>query len=431
MTTTDSRVVPALPPDPGIPGARGLFREDGAEVLGRFLSTRSWSLVEARPVQVSYRPERSCLVRYRARATNPDGHPRVLTLTAETRHRQRPSSDPPTELEDRYGLPRPVERIGPYLVWAYPYDPSLEGLPDAAWGPSVRERLRAAGRPLRAVAVQPLRYRPRRRAVFRYTGLHGGRGGAAPQALFGKVLPGAKVERWRKVLPPRRRGLRVPVPLGSGDRGVLLFASLEGRSLRDLLLSGGSLPAPERLAALLDELPRVLGSAPGERDRNAPLRTASATAELVQRLIPQASAAVARLQEAVAEGVALDNVPSRTVHGDLYEAQVFVGRDYSLGLIDLDDSGPGDPAMDAANFAAHLIALALAVPHAGNRIMAYRSLVRSAFVQRLGVSPRELAWREALCLFALSTGPFRVLRPAWPAEVRRRAEVALRLAQAT
>ena len=429
--TTDARVVPALPPDPGIPGARGLFREDGEEVLGRFLGTRSWSLVEARPVQVSYRPERSCIVRYRARATNPVGHHRVLTLIAEVRHRPGPSSEPSTELDVRYGLPHPVERIGPYLVWAFPHDPSLEGLPDAAWGPSVRERLQAAGRPLRAVAVQPLRYRPRRRAVFRYTGLHGGRGGSAPQALFGKVLPGAKVERWGEVPSPRRRGLRVAAPLGSPDRGVLLFASLEGRSLRELLLSGGSLPAPHRVAALVDEVPRVLGSRPGERYRAAPLRTAAATAELVRRLIPEASTAVARLNDAVAEGVAVDEVPSRTVHGDLYEAQVFVGRDYSLGLIDLDDSGPGDPAMDAANFGAHLIALALAVPHAGNRIMAYRSLVRTAFLQRLDVSPRELAWREALCLFALSVGPFRVLRPAWPAEVRRRAEVALRLTQAT
>jgi hypothetical protein len=106
-----------------------------------------------------------------------------------------------------------------------------------------------------------------------------------------------------------------------------------------------------------------------------------------------------------------------------------VGQDYSLGLIDLDDWGPGDPAMDAANFSAHLIALALAVPGSGKRIMAYRSLVRQAFLDRLGVSPAELAWREALCLFALATGPFRVLRPHWPAEVRHRTDAALRLTE--
>lgn len=425
-TATDGHVVPVLPPDPGLPGARGLFREGGAEILGRFLSTRRWSLVESRPVQVTYRPGRSCIVRYRVRAINRDGHARVLTLSAETRHRPGRVTEPPPSFADRYGLPEPVEQIGPYLVWAFPYDPSLEGLPDAAWGPSVRKRLEAAGRPLRAVSVQPLRYRPRRRGVFRYTGLHGGRA-SAPQTLYGKVVRRVKLEGWDRLSARRRRGLRLATPLAPPHRGLLLFLALEGRSLRELLLAGGSLPSPERVAGLLEELPRALGASTEGHDRQAPLRTAQATSDVLRRLAPETASIADRLHEAVAEGVTRDDVPSRTVHGDLYEAQLFVGRDYSLGLIDLDDSGPGDPAMDAANFSAHLVALALAVPRSRTRLMAYRSLVRQAFVDRLGVSHRDLAWREALCMFALSTGPFRVLNPDWPAEVRRRADVALRL----
>src|SRR5918999_2275877 len=190
---TERALAPVLPPDPGLPGVRGLFRAGGSDLLGPFLTSRSWSLVESRPVQVTYQPGRSCIVRYRVRATNRQGEPRVLSLSAETRHRPGRAADPHPAFEERYGLARPVERIDPYLVWAYPYDPSLEGLPDAAWGPAVRERLAAAGRPLRAVAVQPLRYRPRRRAVFRYTGLRGGRA-SAPQALYGKVVRGVKLQ---------------------------------------------------------------------------------------------------------------------------------------------------------------------------------------------------------------------------------------------
>jgi hypothetical protein len=425
-TATDGPVVPVLPPDPGLPGARGLFRESGARILGRFLSTRRWSLVESRPVQVTYRPERSFIVRYQVRAINRDGHARVLTLSAETRHRPGRVTDPPASFADRYGLPEPVERIGPYLVWAFPYDPSLEGLPDAAWGPSVRKQLEAAGRPLRAVSVQPLRYRPRRRGVFRYTGLHGGRA-SAPQALYGKVVRRVKLQGWDRLPARQRRGLRLATPLAEPRQGLLLFLPVEGRSLRELLLTGGSLPSPERVAGLLEELPGALGASAEGYDRRAPLRTAAVTADLLRRLAPDAASTAGRLYEAVAEGVAVDDVPSGTVHGDLYEAQMFVGGDFSLGLIDLDDSGPGDPAMDAANFSAHLVALALAVPGSRRRFMAYRSLVRKAFLDRLGVSPAELAWREALCMFALSTGPFRVLNPDWPAEVRRRADVALRL----
>jgi hypothetical protein len=425
-TATDGHVVPVLPPDPGLPGARGLFREGGAEILGRFLSTRRWSLVESRPVQVTYRPGRSCIVRYRVRAINRDGHARVLTLSAETRHRPGRVTEVPPSFADRYGLPEPVEHIGPYLVWAFPYDPSLEGLPDAAWGPSVRKRLEAAGRPLRAVSAQPLRYRPRRRGVFRYTGLHGGRA-SAPQTLYGKVVRRVKLEGWDRLPARRRRGLRLATPLAPPDRGLLLFLPLEGRSLREVLLAGGSLPSPERVAGLLEELPGALGTSTEGHDRQAPLRTAEATSDVLRRLAPETASIADRLREAVAEGVTRDDVPSRTVHGDLYEAQLFVGRDYSLGLIDLDDSGPGDPAMDAANFSAHLIALALAVPRSRTRVMAYRSLVREALLDRLGVASAELAWREALCMFALSTGPFRVLNPDWPAEVRHRADVALRL----
>jgi hypothetical protein len=430
MTTTDPRVVPALPPDPGLTGVRGLFRDGGADLLAQFLHPRGWSVVESRPVQASYQPGRSCTLRYRVRALNPDGQPRVLTLSAETRHRPGRVIDPPEAFADRYGLPDPVERIGPHLVWAYPYDPSLEGLADAAWGPVVRERLEAAGRPLRAIAVQPLRYRPRRRAVFRYTGLHGGRAASAPEALYGKVLRRSKHGRWTKIGAARQRRIRVAMPLGGADASSLLFAPLEGRSLRDLLLSGGSLPSPERVARLVDDVPRALTTPGGERDRLKPLRNATAIADLIARLSPAARPSIARLLGVVAEGVDADDLPSRTIHGDLYEAQVFVGPDYSLGLIDLDDAGPGDPAMDAANFSAHLVALALAVPRVRKRLMAYRALVREAFLDRLDVPSWALAWREALSMTALATGPFRVLSPRWPDEVRRRADLAIRLVEA-
>jgi hypothetical protein len=429
--TTDRRLAPALPPDPGLPGVRGLFREGGAAVIEPFLAARSWSLVESRPVQVSYRPERSCVVRYRVRARNRYGDPRVLTLCAEARHRPGRAMEPPREFGRRYGLSEPLDRDRANLVWAFPYDPSLEGLPDAAWGPVVRDRLAVAGRPLRAVAVQPLRYRPRRRAVLRYTGLHGGYRAPAPEALFGKVLRPSKRRRASSLAVRSQWRVRLAMPLEPSMYGALVFPALDGRSLRDLLLVGASLPAPERVAGLLDALPRALAGPEGPMDRKGPVRTAESTHDLLARLVPETAAPGHRVVEAVAEGSAGEAVPLRTVHGDLYEAQVFVGEGYSLGLIDLDDAGIGDPAMDAANFCAHLIALALAVPGAQARLLAYRSLVRASFLRRLGIPPAELAWREALCMLLLATGPFRVLDPRWPVEVRRRVDLAIRLLEAS
>lgn len=152
---------------------------------------------------------------------------------------------------------------------------------------------------------------------------------------------------------------------------------------------------------------------------------AQPAARLVARLVPNHADDARRVVDVVARQ---PEVASQSIiHGDLYEAQVFVGEDYSLGLVDLDDLGVGDPAMDAANFCAHLLALAMAVPAAAERVLSYRRLVRPAFARSLGLASPALAWREALCMLLLAAGPFRVLDSAWPAEVGRRVSVAVRL----
>lgn len=376
-----------------------------------------------------YRPGVSCSVRYRVQARNRAGHPRVASLCGETRHRPGKVGPIPDEFEGRYQLPEPAERRGPNLVWAFPYDPSLPGLPDAAWGPAVRHGLTNAGQPVRAVAVEPLRYRPRRRAVFRYTGIYGGRPAPRPGSFFGKVLRRSKALRLSKLSVSGANGgaIRLAMPLTGSEAMPFLFAPLEGRSLRSLLLSGGSLPTPERVSSLLDDVPEALST--GEDSERSPAEMLGAARELLTRLVPGDRMAVERVAETVEEGAARDRLPRRRIHGDLYEAQIFVGRGFGLGLIDLDDAGIGDPAMDAANLSAHLVALALAVPGSAPRILAYRTLVRRSLLGRLDLSPSELAWREGLCMLLLSTGPFRVLAKDWPRRVSDGVRIALRLSQ--
>jgi hypothetical protein len=421
-----------LPPDPELPGVADLLVE-APGILAGFLAGQGWMLDETRPVQVLYRPGRSCDVRYQARARHPDGALRALSLVVETRARPRTPSPPPASFGERYRLPNPVTGAGPYLAWVFPYDPSLPGLIDAASGPMVRETLARTGRRATAVAVQPLRYRPRRRAVFHYLTLDRGRS----EALFGKVLRPGKAEAILGAAPHlrgrrwSRRRLRVSLPLDHSTDGALLFTPLGGRSLRDLLLTGGSLPAPGRLAGVLDDLPRLVGngSPPAPGSPKNPVRMAEHARTLLTRVVPKAAADVHRAADAIVERAQRDDtaLPDRLVHGDLYEAQVFVGEDYSIGLIDIDDLGPGDPVLDAANFCAHLIALGASVPEAWAPLVAYRELVRDAFLARLDVPPAALAWREALALLLLASGPFRVLEPNWPAEVVRRVEIVLAL----
>jgi aminoglycoside phosphotransferase (APT) family kinase protein len=111
------------------------------------------------------------------------------------------------------------------------------------------------------------------------------------------------------------------------------------------------------------------------------------------------------------------------VHGDLYENQVFVDGD-RLGLIDLDDLGPGDPLLDAANFSAHLLLLGTSATPAAATILRYRDELRAAFCHRFDADPADLRWREAYCLLRLASGPFRVLHPEWPCRMAQRLALA-------
>ncbi|HJV04996.1 MAG TPA: phosphotransferase, partial [Actinomycetota bacterium] len=380
---------------------------------------------EVRPVQVLYRPGRSCLVRFRSRAEHRDGRRRVFTLCAESRARDRALPPPSATASERADLAEPVGSRDGYRIWAFPYDPGLAGLAEAASGERVRRSLADLGRHHSAVHAEAVRYRPRRRAVFRYRALSRDRGRRWDRA-YGKVISPADVRRGLGIAASVHgsRRIRLVLPAGRLGEDVLLFDEAPGTSLRDLLVRGGSLPRPERIAALLDELPAAVGSAelptapdPGDRARSA--------ASLVERLVPAAGPGARRVADHVA--AAARRFSPRVVHGDLYEAQILVGEDFSLSLVDLDDLAIGDPAVDAGSFCAHLVALALSAPSARGRLVAYRSLARAAFLVRLGLSSPELAWREALRMLLLAPGPFRTLHPQWPREVRHRVDLAVRL----
>jgi hypothetical protein len=420
-----------MPSDPGIPGARGLLGSEGAAAVSGFLADRGLEAGDVRPVQAIYSPERSLLVRYRVAARGTSG-PRSLTVCAEVRRRHRSTRPVLDGFADRYGIEDPVDRRGDMTVWAFPYDPALAGMEEAASGKAVREALGAAGDRPAAVSVEPLRYRPRRRAVFRYRTLRHDRPGRRWATSFGKVLPRDKARRIESAAPGLDlAGRRVPlaVPAARVGEDGFVFPAMAGRSLRDLLVRGGSLPSASRVA----DLPLTLAAAvenagvDGLAERMGPVDLASSAAALVRHLVPGFSGDADRIVEAAAVGAEQDPGRPGIVHGDLYEAQIFVGQEYRLGLIDLDDLGRGDAALDAANFCAHLLALALAAPSAADRLIAYRRLVRPAFARALDVPLASLAWREAVCMLLLAAGPFRVLDPAWPAEVGRRVALAVRL----
>ena len=51
-------------------------------------------------------------------------------------------------------------------------------------------------------------------------------------------------------------------------------------------------------------------------------------------------------------------------------------------------------------------------------------MLRGGYLALLDVDEQELAWREALIMLTMATGPFRVLDPNWPERVAGRVALA-------
>ncbi len=375
-----------LPPDPGLPEAGDLLDGGGRALVASFLRRSGWAPGAIRPTQVYYRPARSLTVRFDVEARRDDGRPEPVVVTTEHR------------------------RGSPMRVWAFPDDPSLPGLAAASEIPGPPE---------------VLRYRPRRRAVLRSHHPAGG-------IVYTKVLPPTRAQRALRaaqaVCPDAHPDLRLALPSPTPAPGALHLPTLTGPSLRDLLVSGDPLPAPSRIAGLsrgLTAMAASVGATPlPDSPARARVESASEAAGLAGHLLPDLIPHLDKLVEAVTHGIDWDPADRRPVHGDLYEAQILVGNNDALGLLDLDDLGVGDPLLDAATLSAHLTVLALGTPAAAARILAYRDALRRAFLTDLDATETALRWREAYAMLLLAATPFRSLRPDWPSKIRTRIDAA-------
>lgn len=134
--------------------------------------------------------------------------------------------------------------------------------------------------------------------------------------------------------------------------------------------------------------------------------------ELIERFEPLAEQALARR--------------GPTVHGDLHEGQLVVDTDTIIGVLDIDDVGPGDPVDDMATVIGHLRYRAgTAVDGTGPAIDRYADELWRGFTVR--TDPVELDTVTAAVLVGLATGPFRIQQDDWATVVRGRLDLAERL----
>lgn len=275
-----------------------------------------------------------------------------------------------------------------FWVWRHPHDPRLPGLA-AACDPEAVGSWPGVGPGLTRLDL--LSYRPLRRAVLRATSQTGD--------TYLKVLRPDRAENLAA-----RQGLLAaagltPALAGRPAPGVLVTPEASGVSLATRLAGSGDLPSGEALIDLLDRLPEGLADLerrPAWADR---LDFHAATA--VQRLPEQAgriNALATRIQRALDTAPVGPLVPT---HGDFYEANVLVDEE-RLGLIDLDNAGPGLREDDLACLLAHVAALPALSPDRYGRVPGLLAEWTRDFCTR--VHPAALAARVSAVLLSLVAG---------------------------
>ncbi|MEW5989593.1 MAG: phosphotransferase, partial [Chloroflexota bacterium] len=253
--------------------------------------------------------------------------------------------------------------------------------PDLA-GPLLARHLRPAWKkefePAPAVTnITVLKYKPGRRCVLAYQLPGRSRNGqpAASRPVIGKVFRDERGERllalqeflWRDGFGPQAADkIYVPRPLAYvPEMRMLVQEQAAGATLNQLVEDPGLPKLVRRSAEGLAKLHNTPAPAPA----GFPLDAYTLASERVNldrftadlaTMRPADAAAVARLRDALqAWATQLPDPPALTpVHRDFYYSQVLFDE-ARLTLIDFDLLALGDPALDVANFTAHLYFLGL------------------------------------------------------------------------
>jgi len=286
------------------------------------------------------------------------------------------------EATDLDALARP--RFGPaslylpgwrLLLWAYPNDPELPGLPLLGDAHRVRDRLAESpaafglDRAPRTVTARRAKYVPGKRCGYVYQVEGGSRPGHGRRArrIYGKCYAGDGAARAHDVAgrvwdSPARVVGRLLLPQPYACDVATGIAWQEGLPGRPLLKQGGR---SERIVALAAEIGERLAALHGSRlglpvelshaDQVASLRGSLAAAralpsEPARRMLELG----ARLLEAAAREPEPDPV---TLHGSFRLSHVMATR-RGPAFIDLDGACSGDASVDLGRFAAHILKLA-------------------------------------------------------------------------
>ena len=303
-----------------------------------------------------------------------------------------------------------IDRGKPAEVFQYPDDPLLPGLAEAAYPETA---LRLLNRHVLAVGarrarVEVIRYRPGSRAVLRHS--------LGRVRFYARVMrPDAAAPLLAAREPIGRSSFVLPRLAGYWEEGgVMWLPEIPGRNLRRYIRRG-NMPDP---APLLDGL-ETLWAQPAAPDGSPPFNLPGAygrAKRILRHKVHDGDAAYRSLAQAVKtlDPFVKSWQPTALAHNDFYDDQMLVLPDGRIALVDFEEAGPGDPMLDVGNFLAHLKWRARLGCQRENDVSAgFHDVFRQAALHRFRWSARELAQREAVCLFRTATNIIRHPQADW------------------
>jgi aminoglycoside phosphotransferase (APT) family kinase protein len=247
---------------------------------------------------------------------------------------------------------------------ADPRLPQLELLQDPARVARELERLLETG-PVEVTQAALVRHETGRRCVLRYDVRIQSNGATPTERLYGKAFANARGAQVYKQLRTLSSGaacgphVAIPEPVGYIlPWKLLLERAVPGEPILPALVAGD-----ERLAVRIAEALHALHQSEVCLERRHELvKEFAPLGDRVERLAASSPRLASHARRCLELARALSDRPwqwrSRPVHRDFYHDHVLVGE-HGLSVLEWDDAAMSEPAVDVANFLAHLRLLSL------------------------------------------------------------------------
>jgi len=386
--------------DPAVPAGQFLVGPQAINVVRVPVEAAGGRIESLRVDNVQYRPGTDVVVRYTAKVSWNGKPARRDTLAAVSTLHGASRGTVPVSATMADGTKLEVG------VWRWPFDPVLVGLAEAVTPTTAAELIGATGSaPCR---IDVLTYRPTDRVVVRVT--------SGDLTRYIKVVAPATAlpiaERHDQL---RRVGVPAPEVVHVDETGgLIVMEELAGTTWRELIKGvDGRWPDAAELDQLADAFSRA------EMD-GEPAPCSLIDGALHARML---GVVMPRLSDRFGEVAATFESANResgapvTVHGDLHEAQLVVCDGTVVGVLDVDDAGPGLAIDDRANVIARLRFRAITNAAIAPKVAAAADSIRHDSRDRFDLEQLDLY--TAAALVGLATGPFRVQSADWRAETER------------